>query len=196
MADPGLLDALRAALGDAGLAALALTLTALAAIGFARSRRKATPAAPPQQPPRIEAPAQRLELPPAREPALARRPEAEPAVVPAPAPSAPPAQPAPAPRASLRERLARTQSALIGRALQLIGARTLDAQLEGELETLLFSADLGVKTAESLLARVQREAAGGDAAQVRAALRERDRSRSCARWKRAASRSRRPPSRT
>jgi fused signal recognition particle receptor len=74
-------------------------------------------------------------------------------------------------RASLRERLGKTQAALVGRALRLVGARTLDAELEGELEALLFTADLGVKTAEDLLARVKKEAAGGGAEQVRAALR-------------------------
>ncbi len=154
MADPGLLDALRAALGDAGFAALALALTALAALGFARLRKRPQAAAP-QQPGRLEAAAPHVEIAQARE-----------ELAPPPIASAPPLA-----RVSLRDRLARTQAALVGRALQLIGARTLDAELEGELETLLFTADLGVKTAEDLLARVKKEAAGGNAAQVRAALR-------------------------
>jgi fused signal recognition particle receptor len=145
MADPGLLEALIAAFGDSGFVALALTLTALAAVGFARFRKRAAPPAP-------EATLQQPSQPAA--PVLA----AEPA-------------PAPPPRASLRDRLARTQAALIGRALELVGARRLDAELEGELETLLFTADLGVKTAEDLLARVKKEAAGGNAEQLREVLR-------------------------
>jgi fused signal recognition particle receptor len=119
--------------------------------------------------------------PVAREPARVAAPAAPgaplppaPAGAPSPEPTPrrePPAAPAAPVRASLRERLARTQAALVGRALQIVGARTLDAELEGELEALLFTADLGVKTAEDLLARVKREAAGGSAAAVRGALR-------------------------
>jgi fused signal recognition particle receptor len=183
MPDSGLLDALRAALGDAGLAALAATLSALAALALARWRgRRAQPA------PRVEA--AEVELGPG--PAAATSREAEPAAAqapasapgerpagaePAPAPRpTPPGAPEPAalpppPRVSLRERLARTHAALVGRALQLVGARTLDAELEGELEALLFTADLGVKTAEDLLARVKLEAGGGSGPQVREALR-------------------------
>jgi fused signal recognition particle receptor len=159
MADPGLLDALRAALGDAGLGALALTLTALVGLGFARLRRRARPPAPPSAE-RGESPAIPVALPPVSEPSAAAGHQA--GVAP---PAAPPV------RASLRARLARTQAAFVGRALQLIGARTLDAELEAELEALLFTADLGVKTAEDLLARVKQEAAGGTGAQVRGALR-------------------------
>jgi fused signal recognition particle receptor len=53
----------------------------------------------------------------------------------------------------------------------VLGERRLDEDLLGELEALLFGADLGVATAEDLLARVRREAAGAGAAQVRAVLR-------------------------
>src|SRR5262245_15143487 len=86
-------------------------------------------------------------------------------------PMAPPAPPPPAPRATLRERLARKQEALVGRVGQLLGGRRLDPALLSELEALLFAADLGVRTAEDLLARVRREAEGGDAERVRAVLR-------------------------
>jgi fused signal recognition particle receptor len=174
MAEPGLLDALRAALGDAGLAALAATLTALIAFGFVRAGRRRAKARAAQQ---REVPAPRAELPaapvqPAAPEAVARAAQTAPGPSEATAPIAPPAPVAAVPPpASLRERLARTQVALVGRALQLVGARTLDAELEGELEALLFTADLGVATAEDLLARVKKEAAGGNAAQVRAALR-------------------------
>ena len=58
---------------------------------------------------------------------------------------------APAP-ARLRDRLRRTSDALVGRLAQLLGGAALDAALLDELEALLFGADLGVKTAESLLA--------------------------------------------
>jgi fused signal recognition particle receptor len=80
--------------------------------------------------------------------------------------------PVPAPRATLRERLARTQQALVGRLGGLLGARRLDGALLGELEALLFGADLGVRTAEDLLERVKREATGGDAGRVRGVLRD------------------------
>ena len=143
-------ESLRALFGDAGAVALAGTVTALATFGFLRARRSS-----------------------AKPGASAVREHAREAQAPAPLVEVVPAAPPPAapPRASLRERLARTQAALIGRALERIGARTLDAELESELEALLFTADLGVKTAEDLLARVKREAAGGSGEQVRAVLR-------------------------
>ncbi len=75
------------------------------------------------------------------------------------------------PRVRLRDRLTRTSQALVGRMEQLLGGRPLDAELLEELELLLFSADLGVRTAESLLDTVRKEAAGRDAAGVRAVLR-------------------------
>jgi fused signal recognition particle receptor len=111
------------------------------------------------------APAAVTEPVPAREPPARREPApAPPRVEPAPLP-------APPPRATLRERLARTQDALVGRLAGVLGARRLDGALLGELEALLFGADLGVRTAEDLLERVRREAEGGDAARVRAVLR-------------------------
>jgi fused signal recognition particle receptor len=71
----------------------------------------------------------------------------------------------------LRERLARTSQALIGRIEGMIGGRALDAHLLDELEALLFTADLGVKTAESLLSTVRQKATGSDAHAVRGILR-------------------------
>jgi len=79
---------------------------------------------------------------------------------------APPTRPSP-----LRERLARTSQALIGRIEGMIGGRALDAHLLDELESLLFTADLGVKTAESLLSTVRQQASGSDAKSVRSVLR-------------------------
>ena len=107
---------------------------------------------------------------PAREVPRAR-PEGEPVPELAHEPEAAVAQPAPA-RVPLRERLARTQEALVGRLNQILGSRRVDAEVLEELEALLFTADLGVRTAEQLLARVKAEASGGDATQVRAVLRE------------------------
>jgi fused signal recognition particle receptor len=122
---------------------------------------------------------------PALAPAPVAAPRLEPAPVPSPAPvvqpapaaaapvevPAPPAPlPAPAPR-PLRERLSRTREALLGGLGRVLAGRKLDASVVDELETLLFSADLGVKTAESLLAVVREQAAGGDADAVRRVLR-------------------------
>ncbi len=95
------------------------------------------------------------------EPELAR-PGAVPAVGPAPEP----------PRSlRLRDRLARTRESLVERIERALGGRRVDPEVLDEIEALLFGADLGVATAESLLAAVRKEAAGGDAARVREVLR-------------------------
>jgi fused signal recognition particle receptor len=74
------------------------------------------------------------------------------------------------PPARLRDRLRRTSEALVGRLSQLASGRRVDAALLDELEVLLFGADLGVKTAESLLATVRSRASGADADEVRRVL--------------------------
>jgi len=140
---------------------------------------------PPQEEPAIAAePAVAPEVavePPLEEPAVA----AEPAVVseveveppaelpaePVPEPVAPPLPPPPKP-VRLRDRLARTSEALVGRLEAVLGGRKVDADLLDELEALLFTADLGVRTAESLLSAVRTDAAGEDASRVRELLRE------------------------
>jgi fused signal recognition particle receptor len=144
-----------------GAFAGALLLLALAGALLRRRRRAAAPEAEPEPaaPPGVEAPAA---VPPKAAEAARSAAPAPAVVAPAPPAVAPPRPPTPA--ASLRERLARTRDAL--------GGRALDAGLLDELEALLFSADLGVATAEDLLATVRRTAAGGDAAAVEAALRE------------------------
>jgi fused signal recognition particle receptor len=152
----------------------------LAAFGwlFRRSRPLAEAAAEaPEESAPVEAPAEELQVE-APEAAVSEPVEAgpEPAVAPEPAPASaaePAAAPAPEPqrRASLAERLARTQQALVGRLGGLLGSRRVDKDVLDELEALLFGADLGVATAEDLLARVKREASGGDAEQVRTVLR-------------------------
>jgi fused signal recognition particle receptor len=124
------------------------------------TRRARTPA-----PPEVGRPA----APTAAAPPVA----AEPVPTAVPEPVAPPAPAAPEPeRAGLRERLRRTREALVGRLAQLAAGRQLDAGLLEELEALLFGADLGVKTAESLLVTVRARAAGGGPEQIRSVLRE------------------------
>jgi fused signal recognition particle receptor len=74
------------------------------------------------------------------------------------------------PPVGLAVRLRRTSETLVGRIGALVGGRSVDAALLDELETLLFSADLGVKTADSLLSRVKQEATGADADGLRRVL--------------------------
>jgi fused signal recognition particle receptor len=78
---------------------------------------------------------------------------------------------APPQAARMRDRLRLTREGLVGRIGQLLGGRTVDAQLLDQLEALLFEADLGVQTADSLLEKVRSEAGGGDAETVNAVLR-------------------------
>ncbi|MDE0884602.1 MAG: signal recognition particle-docking protein FtsY [Myxococcota bacterium] len=79
-------------------------------------------------------------------------------------------EPAAAPKPSLRDRLARTSETLVGRLGGILGGRKVDADLLEELEAALYTADLGVATAESLLERVKKEATGADAEGVREIL--------------------------
>jgi len=79
--------------------------------------------------------------------------------------------PAPKPPASLRERLAQTSNFLIGGFERVLGGGKLEGEVLEEVEDLLFTADLGVKTADSLLESIRREASGKDAAAVIEALR-------------------------
>jgi fused signal recognition particle receptor len=125
---------------------LVAALPALLAAGLARlGRRRLAPEAPP---------------------AAAA---AAPTAAAAPAPAAVPTAAAPA---SLRERLRRTSEALVGRLSGLAAGRRVDAALLDELEALLLSADLGVKTVDSLLDRIRSQASGADAASIRGLLRQ------------------------
>jgi fused signal recognition particle receptor len=74
--------------------------------------------------------------------------------------------------ARMRDRLVRTRESLVGRIGEMFGGRTVDASLLDELEALLFEADLGVQTADSLLAKVRSDASGGDAEAVKGVLRD------------------------
>jgi fused signal recognition particle receptor len=72
----------------------------------------------------------------------------------------------------LRDRLRRTSETLAGRLGGLLGGRQVDEALLEELEEILFTADLGVATAESLLERVRTEARGAPAESVRGLLKQ------------------------
>jgi len=133
------------------LGAAAIPLLLLLATRLARARHRA---------PEVAASA----------PEVAARPTAPP--ITAPTPVAPePIAPEPRAPARLRDRLRRTSDALVGRFAALAAGRRLDAGLLDELEQLLFGADLGVKTAESLLTTVRTQAAGADPDEVRRVLR-------------------------
>lgn len=75
--------------------------------------------------------------------------------------------PEPEPKTRLRDRLVQTSEALFGRLSGVLGGRRVDEALLEELEEILFTADLGVSTAEALLARVRSEGQGADGDQVR-----------------------------
>jgi len=179
-----------------GLAVLLGALVVLGAVGFGaaalRRRRRAGESAPLETQASGEASvAQQVRPLEAEGPPTLERPPVE-AVVPTPSrPSpedAPPVEPlvfAPPPRpepmetppvakprrGSLRERLAKTSDFLIGGLERALGTRKLEGEVVENLEDLLFTADLGVKTAEDLLQRVRERASGRDAAAVRAVLR-------------------------
>ena len=132
---------------------------------------------PPREEPAIAAepavvPEVEVAPPVAAEPAVVPEAEPEPPPPEAPVePVAPPVAPPPKP-VRLRDRLARTSEALVGRLEAILGGRKVDADLLEELEALLFTADLGVQTAESLLSAVRTDASGEDASRVRELLRE------------------------
>jgi fused signal recognition particle receptor len=155
----------------------------LLAIPILLLRRKP---APPAQPETAPTPAPPVAAPqptpqpvpePAPAPVAARvepapPPPPEPVVVaPEAAPPPPVAEP-PKPKVRLFDRLARTRTAFVDRIGQLVGGRALDADVLDELEAFLMSADLGVKTAESLFQSVKSRAGGGDASRVRGVLRD------------------------
>jgi fused signal recognition particle receptor len=138
--------------------------------------RVPAPAPLPAPPPSLEPPAPVAEVAPARveapEPVVATPAPVRPAPAVAPPPAPAPAAPAALAARPLRERLARTREALLGGIGRVLGTRRVDEGVLEELEALLFSADLGVRTAESLLETVRKQASGGDADAVRRVLRE------------------------
>jgi fused signal recognition particle receptor len=94
-------------------------------------------------------------------------PEPEPELEPEPEP-----EPEAAARVRLRDRLMRTSEALVGRLSNVLGGRRVDEALLEELEEILFTADLGVTTAETLLERVRRDGQGADGETVRDLLKQ------------------------
>jgi fused signal recognition particle receptor len=72
----------------------------------------------------------------------------------------------------LRERLARTRESFFGRVGGMLGGRAVDAEVLEDLEAMLFGADLGVETADSLLQVVKKKASGADGEAVERVLRE------------------------
>jgi fused signal recognition particle receptor len=107
---------------------------------------------------------------PAAPPTLFAEPEPEPETEPEPDRIAEVAPPTAQPRVRLRDRLSRTSEALVGRLSSVLGGRRVDEKLLEELEEILFTADLGVATAESLLERVRQEGQGQEGEAVRALL--------------------------
>ena len=111
--------------------------------------------------------------PPAPEPGVSRAEDAPPlesAAAPAePVTAAPEPLAAPEP-GRLRERLRKTHDAFVGRVSSLFSGRGVDAEALEELEMVLMSADLGVRTADDLLERVRRQASEPEA--VEGLLRE------------------------
>ncbi len=105
------------------------------------------------------------------EPALEAVPEPKPEPVPEPPPEPEPEPvPEPPPPVRLRDRLRRTSETLVGRLGAVLGGRQVDESLLEELEEILFTADLGVSTAESLLEKIRSEGRGGDGEAVRGLL--------------------------
>ncbi|MEE3330727.1 MAG: signal recognition particle-docking protein FtsY [Myxococcota bacterium] len=148
---------------------IAAVVTALSLAGFGIARALET-----QQISEVAAPedgAAEESKPVARIQVVAEAPE--PSLVAAalePAQEAPPVERKSEP-ASLRERLSRTSGAFVGRLGSMLGGRSVDDELLEDLEGLLFTADLGVQTAESLMESVRSKAKGQDASAVREVLR-------------------------
>ena len=87
------------------------------------------------------------------------------------APSAPTATPAPSTTRSLRDRLARSRSALAGSLAGVFGSDSLDETVWEEMEEALIAADVGPGTATEVVTRVRRTGAA-TGAEARVALTE------------------------
>jgi len=126
-----------------GGAVVVLGAFAALVVGFRRSRRAGPP------------PFRKLPLPPPRGPAKVE-PPAEAVAVPVRAPAV--ASPAPASRRpDWQVGLRRTRAGLVGKLEGIFRGRSaLDDAALAEVETVLFGADLGVRTADDFLERVRR----------------------------------------
>lgn len=131
----------------------------------ARSAPVEAPAAEPvaEEPPaevsRAQTPAESVELPtPAPPPAA----EPPPVVQPVPEPPKPVAAP-PSLFERMRSGLSKTSSSLVGRIDALFRGRQVDEELLEELEEILITADLGMKTTQELMQSLNRRRARGEA---------------------------------
>ncbi len=88
-------------------------------------------------------------------------PAAEPVVAPKPAPPAP--KPAPSLFERMRSGLSKTSSSLVGRIDSLLRGRQVDEELLEELEEILITADLGMKTTQDLMQALHKRRARGEA---------------------------------
>lgn len=125
----------------------------------ARQRRQARPAPRPQPPaPAAPEPAEEPARPQAEPTAPAEREEAPAPVVEAEAAPAPqPAEAEEAPR-SLEEGLSKTRAGFVSRLGRLFGKSTIDEDDLEEIEEILFTADIGVRTSQKLIDILQQEA--------------------------------------
>jgi len=110
------------------------------------------------------------EMQPSTEAEVLPTPEEAPAEVEAEVPEAVPAVEVPEPE-SLFGRLRRTREAFVGRIGEVLAGRSLDPEVLEEIEALLYAADLGVQTAESLLGDVRKAGSQAGAQEVREILR-------------------------
>jgi fused signal recognition particle receptor len=175
-----------AALGVLYLLATLVVLLLLAPVLF-QGRRK--PQAPPAEPHLPEPEAEEAAAEPVAEKAEPAEPEAS---LPAPealaptevlAEPAPPQVPAPAPAAvkpvapppslfdRMRSGLAKTSTSLVGRIDALLRGRQVDEELLEELEEILITADLGMKTTLELMQALNQRRSRGEA-QTPEALRQ------------------------
>ncbi len=155
---------------------LLLSLLGIPLLGFllALPSRMRSPDSSPKRVSTLES---GLEVDASEEVALGVPAAAEP-ISPAETVEAPPEAIAPEPEApsepsrpSLRSRLVGTRQALTGRLSGLLSGGTVDAGLLEELEAILFTADLGVATAQDLLDTVRKQASGAPTQRVREVLR-------------------------
>ncbi|MFT6400110.1 MAG: fused signal recognition particle receptor [Bradymonadia bacterium] len=140
------------------LARRAQAEAAAVAAAISLAPEPAAPVSPAEMPTPAPAPAA-----PALEPAVAPPEPVAVPVVPAPVPIAPvPAKPEPVPNA-LENSLGRTKRGFVARIGKIFAnKRELDADTIEELEEVLFTADIGVRTSQRLLAAVQERFSDGE----------------------------------
>jgi fused signal recognition particle receptor len=163
LGDLGVPEASRT-LGALGLLYVLVTLLVFLAIFALFRRLRRRPSEPPPLEPSEEVTPEAPGTPP---PPAAARETQEPAPARIPVEAVPPV--VVAPPLNLLERmragLAKTQTSLVGRIDALLGAgKKVDADLLEELEEILITADLGMKTTQELMRSLEKRFAGTDAA--------------------------------